>query len=340
MASLDSSIFQYLQNFKANNPQLVPGAGGLPGAPPLLGGAGPAIVSIAIDKLPFRYQLTEADVRETFQRWGPLQTVQVVSNGVRDVGVVTFGDATDAADAQRQLNRYICTFDGGAQGVLLVVLGGPEQLNQIAPAPPMNMPASCPGSMAPGLAMTGGMTGGISSTAPPVAPVMGGAGGMMGAPAPPLGAMGPAAGCPPGAAGCSPAASGPPPPSAACAGKRWVCRVMVNAPRLHPQFPLVPKIVGQDGANMDHLRQHFGCAVTLRGQGSGTMEPTTGLELPDPLFLELGCDTADAGKVALDMVKDLLQCVYDEHKTFCEQGGFPDPGPLQPQIVLPNDTGA
>eukprot|EP00971_Amphidinium_carterae_P108280 2144207-Amphidinium_carterae.1 len=27
---------------------------------------------------------------------------------------------------------------------------------------------------------------------------------------------------------------------------------------------------------MDHLRQHFGCAVTLRGQGSGTMEPSTG----------------------------------------------------------------
>eukprot|EP00971_Amphidinium_carterae_P204493 4058085-Amphidinium_carterae.2 len=105
---LDSSIFQYLQNFKANNPQLVPGAGVLPGAGSLVGGAGPAIVSVAVDKLPFRYQLTESDVRETFQRGGSLQSVQVISNGVRDVGVVTFSDATDAADAQKQLNRSFC----------------------------------------------------------------------------------------------------------------------------------------------------------------------------------------------------------------------------------------
>eukprot|EP00971_Amphidinium_carterae_P204492 4058085-Amphidinium_carterae.1 len=75
-----------------------------------------------------------------------------------------------------QLIRYICTFDGGAQGILLVVLGGPDQLNQILPSFPLNM-ATGPGYGLPGLSMSGGMLG----SSPAVAPLMGGMPGMCGA---------------------------------------------------------------------------------------------------------------------------------------------------------------
>mmetsp|Transcript_7361 Transcript_7361/g.16106 ORF Transcript_7361/g.16106 Transcript_7361/m.16106 type:complete len:312 (+) Transcript_7361:92-1027(+) len=308
MASvLDSNIFQYLQNLKASNPQLagaapppaLPGLfGGLPGAPP----PGTA-VSVAIDKLPFRYQLTEADVRETFQRWGTLQSVQVISTGVRDIGVVRFSDPIDAADAVKQLNGFLCTFENGAQGVLLAVVGGPEQLNAMMPPP----------SIGPsGLGM-----------APP----------MPGAGPPPAG---PAPGMPPPGA----APNGPPAVTPSAAGSKWIAKVYIKAAMLQPTFPVAQKIIGQDGANMDHLRQHFGCIVSLRGVGSGTIEPGSGQEQPEPMFLELGSESADNGKVALDMVKDLLQCVYDEHKTFCEQNGYPPTTPIEPEIVIKDTTGA
>merc|ERR1719203_594424 len=38
---------------------------------------GQGMLSVAIDNLPFRYRLSENDLRECFQQWGPLQSVQV-----------------------------------------------------------------------------------------------------------------------------------------------------------------------------------------------------------------------------------------------------------------------
>lgn len=182
-SSIDTVINQHIQSFKANLPLLIPRSGppnhaspGIPswtapgpGAPvpphPMSTLAGPgaqppagaggtgtslAMLSVAIDNLSFRYQLAEADLRETFQRWGALQSVQVNRDGAREVGVVHFADRIDASDAQRQLNGHVCGFDG-ASGTLAVVLGGPEQLS-----PPLMRPSHfMPGQTLPHASMSG-----------------------------------------------------------------------------------------------------------------------------------------------------------------------------------------
>ncbi|CAK9018469.1 unnamed protein product [Durusdinium trenchii] len=140
-------------------PMLVPVPAGhplpatLPSLPPLTmpPPTSGATVSIAIDHLPFRYQLSEADLKETFQRWGTVQSVQVVRDGGNDVGCVQFADPVDAQDAQKQLTGQSCTFDG-RQGTLVLVMGSPFQLQnrqvpgQAGPGPvaaPLSAPSAC-----------------------------------------------------------------------------------------------------------------------------------------------------------------------------------------------------
>ncbi|CAJ1377711.1 unnamed protein product [Effrenium voratum] len=120
----------------------LPGLPTLPGSLPPMSAPLPGMmtmpppgtmVSVAIDGLPFRYQLTEADLKETFERWGRVQLVQVSREG-RDVGTVTFVDQVDAQDAQKQLTGQRCSFDG-AEGTLVVAMGGPFQLDLPRAAP-------------------------------------------------------------------------------------------------------------------------------------------------------------------------------------------------------------
>lgn len=142
--------------------------------PPAGAGVGPGMLSVAIDNLNFRYSLSEVDLRETFQRWGPIQSVHVHHDGTRDVGVVHFADRIDASDAQRQLHGHVCSFENGT-GTLVVVPGGPEQLNLSVPRPPYMQGNTVPQAM--------------SAPAPLGAPGLG--------PGPPMPGQGPMQGGPP-----------------------------------------------------------------------------------------------------------------------------------------------
>jgi hypothetical protein len=355
MNSLDAAISAQLNSLKANmgNPHLPPRPGlllppGLPGlltamsAPAAMTGltapmpqALPAVpqmpgptapstpmLSVAVSNLPFRYQLQEGDLRETCQRWGTLQTVSIYRDGGREVGVVVFADAIDAADCQRQLNGTSCSFEGaagGAQGTLAVLLGPPEQLAPkiaaTAPAPEVAPMALPPGGFAPqGLQPMG--TGG-----PPM--------GMQGAMAKGADAMkgnGKMDMFPPhlNGKGASAAAASFPP---------WSCKVVVHAERLHPEFPIVQKIVGQNGMNVEHIRNQATCQVEVRGQRSGTLDPSTGQELPEPMFVWLASEAPEAGAAALEMVRDLLGSVYDEHGQWCTQHNLQWNQNIEPTII-------
>jgi len=286
MAGLGSMIAQHLESLKANPAMLAPPAVAAPApgapaeaAPPAVaaGQAAPAgppstIVSVAVDGLICNYELTDADVRETFQRWGSLQNVHIYK-GARDIGVVTFADAIDAADAQKQLNGYRCNFTGKSgtmdiacgNGSLVVVLGGPDQ---IAGGPPAN-----------------------------VAPR-------------------------PGPTG-------------------WSCKVLVQAERMHPQFLIVPKILGANNANVEHVQAQSGCNMRLRGRNSGHLEKNTNAELQDVMAIWLSAEGPQSGTPALEMCQDLLRSVYEEHGQFVAGLGhqaamLPDP----PTLMTPNEDGS
>lgn len=55
---------------------------------------------------------------------------------------------------------------------------------------------------------------------------------------------------------------------------------MDNAP---VSFDLRNKLLGAGGTNLQYMRNETGAMVTLRGKGSGFIEPTTGTESHEPL---------------------------------------------------------
>jgi len=274
------------------------GAPGLPGLPPVAMPPAPnagATVSIAIDNLPFRYQLNEADLKETFQRWGTVQSVQVVRDGGREVGSVQFADQVDAQDAQKQLTGQTCTFDG-TQGTLMVVMGSPFQLTA-APRP-------VPGQAGPGPVAPAGPLSAPSACGP-------------GAPKNGTPAIGDANGAP---------ANGHVRPA-------WCCKIVVEAESLHPEFPTVVRIRGEGDANVEHIRTQTKCRVQLRGRGSGTSEPETSQELPEPMFLWLTSDNAEDGKAGMEMTLDLLKSIYEGHQQWCDQNGIGHPDSIKPKVM-------
>lgn len=436
---LDNAINQHLQSLKASQSLVTarppppnhappvaaswtapgPGAGmplpPQPALPPLAaapapGGAAPAAapslatLSVAIDNLTFRYQLAEADLRETFQRWGTLQSVQINRDGVREVGVVQFADRVDATDAQRQLHGHSFPVDGST-GTLAVVVGGPEQLSPpllrpppsfmpgqtvpqsgSGPAGPLGGPAVRPADgQAPGALQPGPPPAGLPGLPPmPAMPgtgpqpmgtmppmQMGGlpglpplvpqpAGAMPKSAPPALGgpASGPAVGLQHGKGdGLAPAGKGEANGNGAMMGKMgkggwpsadswsgegtngsaprpaWTCKILLHAETLHPEFPLHSKVVGQGGQNVEHIGSQTKCVVQMRGKGSGTLEPETGRELPEPLFVWLTSDTASSGKNAVELFQDLLKYVYEEHQAFVTQRGATAPPTLEAVVL-------
>merc|ERR1719352_2286789 len=58
----------------------------------------------------------------------------------------------------------------------------------------------------------------------------------------------------------------------------WSCKVIIQAERLHPEFPSVMKVVGVNNMNIDHIRSQGNLTAELRGKGSGAIDPRTGQE--------------------------------------------------------------
>lgn len=359
MSALDAQITAQLQSLKQANmgnpmmggpprpgqpnpgfpgmPQGMVGPGGPPQAMPPQGlspmGPGPPpgpqnamLLSVAVNNLPYRYQLQENDLREMCQRWGQLQAVHIYRDGAREVGVIVFADPVDASDCQRQLNGHTCNFDGPSgpvQGSLAAAVGEPQQLS-----PPLARQQGPPGALPMGAAGPGGPPMGMGG--PPPMATLGGIpvgqppmqGQMMG-----MGMQGAMAkSSPEPMKGCG---KGP-----GWGGPGWCCKVIVQAERLHPNFEIVTKIVGVNNMNLEHIRSQGACNVEVRGQRSGTIDNRIGQELPEPMFLWLASDTPESGVAALEMVKDLLGSVYDEHQQWCAQNNFQWQNEnLQPTVI-------
>merc|ERR1719215_1647025 len=293
----------------------------------------------------------ENDLRETFQKWGPLQSVQVVRDGPREVGVVTFEDQVDAADAQRQLHGYTWNFQG-SPGVMVVVLGGPEQL---AAATPLGISRAPPAFQVGGVRPGGPQQQAQAPPPPPQQQQLPQAPQQQQPPGwqPEQQHLGSVGAVPKGFA----PASRPPSLNAAADGAgngstngfapmrvatprpEWCSKIVVQAELLHAEFPTILKILGDQNANVEHVRRETQCNVELRGRGSNFKEPD-GQELQEPLFLWLTANNVQSDKSAQEMVQDLLKSVYEEHQDWCSRHNQPlptlsDPVPIENPDVLP-----
>lgn len=54
-----------------------------------------------------------------------------------------------------------------------------------------------------------------------------------------------------------------------------------------PGFNLRAQVVGQGGAYVKHIQQKTRCKVQIKGRGSGFMEPNSGRESDEPMFLHV-----------------------------------------------------
>ncbi|QSL66344.1 hypothetical protein MERGE_000722 [Pneumocystis wakefieldiae] len=81
-------------------------------------------------------------------------------------------------------------------------------------------------------------------------------------------------------------------------------------------FHLRANVVGPNGQYVKHVQQETKCRVQIKGVGSGFMEPATGRESDEPLYLHItGPDAAEV-KRAKSLCEDLLKSVKQQYEQF------------------------
>lgn len=81
-------------------------------------------------------------------------------------------------------------------------------------------------------------------------------------------------------------------------------------------FHLRASIVGPNGQYVKHVQQETKCRVQIKGIGSGFMEPATGRESDEPLYLHItGPDSTEVQR-AKNLCEDLLKSVKQQYEQF------------------------
>ena len=90
----------------------------------------------------------------------------------------------------------------------------------------------------------------------------------------------------------------------------------------HPEFDLVPMLIGRGGKNMRSIHQATNAKMRIRGRGSGHLEVDGKREAPVPLMLAITSDKLAgqyAFKKAVDMAIERLQELAEHWQRFCFQ---------------------
>ncbi|EAW10188.1 KH domain-containing protein [Aspergillus clavatus NRRL 1] len=85
-----------------------------------------------------------------------------------------------------------------------------------------------------------------------------------------------------------------------------------------PGFNLRAQVVGQGGAYVKHIQQKTRCKVQIKGRGSGFLEPNTGRESDEPMFLHVAGPDPNDVQAAKELCEDLLGNVREQYQRFKE----------------------
>ncbi|KAJ1660052.1 hypothetical protein IWQ61_000983 [Dispira simplex] len=83
-----------------------------------------------------------------------------------------------------------------------------------------------------------------------------------------------------------------------------------------PNFQLRARLTGPQGKFLQHIQDQTRARVFLRGKGSGYIEPTSGTESFEPLYLYITCYTAEGLETAKSLCQDLVNTVTTEYERF------------------------
>mmetsp|Transcript_50492 Transcript_50492/g.146524 ORF Transcript_50492/g.146524 Transcript_50492/m.146524 type:complete len:362 (+) Transcript_50492:140-1225(+) len=106
---------------------------------------------------------------------------------------------------------------------------------------------------------------------------------------------------------------------------RYWCHIFLY--KGHPDFDLVPMLIGKGGCNMRDIYLATKAKIRVRGRGSGHLEVDGKREAPVPLMVAVTANKTDADgfKLAIQMTLVRLKAVDEQFHMFCKTRGFQAP---------------
>jgi len=84
-------------------------------------------------------------------------------------------------------------------------------------------------------------------------------------------------------------------------------------------FNLRAQVVGRGGDNVKYIQQETSCKVQIKGRGSGFMEPQSGQESEEPMYLHIAGPRPEGVEKAKELCTELLEKVKADYQAFKER---------------------
>lgn len=312
----------------------LPSFAAAPAPPPM------STVLVSVEGMMHQYQLTDDDLQKVFSRYGSVTRIAVDEAGTS--AQITFQEFHNAQSAMADLNGKVLN---GLEGTLRLewACGGAATP---AALPPMGMPGVPP---MPGWCLPGspppppaGMAPAPGDTAPLADLTNTFFAGAMGISPPPhcnafsvLDAATPIRGADLSAnfslvasdsvitpqKGRQEAAAGP---GHVKGVRKYTCRFLIGIEN-DKDFQVVRRIIGAKGANMKRVVKQTEAKLRLRGVGSGYFEGAGQRESSEPLQLCVSCTSLEGYQLAVRLVEELMEGVFEDYRQFCRESGRPEP---------------
>ncbi|KAH6938859.1 hypothetical protein HPB50_013822 [Hyalomma asiaticum] len=108
--------------------------------------------------------------------------------------------------------------------------------------------------------------------------------------------------------------------TAQAAGHHYIQdKIFVGLEHAPVTYPVREKILGPGNAYLDHIKTTTGANVTLRGKGSGFLDPTSGREAFEPLHIHITHPTLEGLQAAKSLAISLIQTTHTDFAEWQQQ---------------------